>query len=394
MKVFQLFFKIVWSKKGFYLMYIGILVGFFYGIMSSFNKDQPAEVYIVEPTIGIVNQDEQNLSRDLVEYLSGKYKVREIPNSEEKIQDRLFDNNISYALILEKGFSESVRQNDPAHYRLYGGVEKNINDMLSQDINEYLYYTNLYSSLVQQPLSAADADWVKVQVSEVLDSEIKTSVAVAEEKDLNAYIVIHYFLLQVIFSLIAIGFISVGNSIVVMETPNLKLRDRVSGYPEWKRGSSMILAGFIWMTLIWLVLVMVGFGFSDFSIITKSRTLLMLLSSFAHLLTMTCFFVLFANLIPSSHAMTFLSTMLSLVVAFSCGIFVPRDLVADELQYVSQIFPAYWDVSNQMEITFRAKEGEIDMNFISRNILIMLAMGVGAFLLTILIRKIKQRKSA
>lgn len=90
--------------------------------------------------------------------------------------------------------------------------------------------------------------------------------------------------------------------------------------------------------------------------------------------------------------MSFFSTILSLLIAFSSGIFVPADFLWGPFHRFSKIFPPYWDVKNQVEL-HGAIVGGRSLQPYYTGLLIMAGMGLLYFVITLLIRHSKNSKA-
>ena len=194
-----------------------------------------------------------------------------------------------------------------------------------------------------------------------------------------------------IYPLIALGFIIVGYTITKLERNDVKRRDIVSGYSEIKRSRDIFLSSFLAMTIIWVLLFIIGLFFTKIDLLSSTRAQLMILSSCIHTMALTCIIILLANCLRSQKAMSVLGTIVSLVIAFSVGIFVPREIVWKPLNDFSRISPAYWDVSNQILLGLSPNGIEISYQEVLQNISVMFLMGILAFVLTLILRKSREK---
>lgn len=389
MKASKLFFKIVNSKKGTYIMYIAIFLAIFLGNLKSFTGETKS-LYYVEPTIAIIDEDKSQLSTNLKSYLESRYKTQEVEADEDKIKDKVFAKSIHYVIRMHEGFEESIKTDDQK-YKGYSGSEASVNRLIEYDVQQYLTYYNLYEISLGGEIPEEKMDWVQGEIQNISSQEVDGKVLGSDENATNKLTTMYYFLSFLIYILIAIGFASVGVTIVLMERRSVKIRDLVSGYPAWMRSKSIFFSSLIWMSLIWLLMIIVGLTATGFEILQNSRALLMIVSSFVHVISITLIIILLANMIQSDRVMALASTLFSLIVAFSSGIFVPRELMIKELVLFSKIFPAHWDINNLQLLAFDTTLGQAEYRSFFVNLAIMLLMGVAAGILNLILNRSRER---
>lgn len=391
MKVFKLYFKIIKSNLPALLMYLGIFLGIFATVMTSFDSTNQGIQY-QEVDLAIVDYDQTKLSQALVDSLSRQNSVKPLEDLDQStINQKLFSQELDYVLFIEEGLSADFLSGRTVAPVMYPGVNPGANAIIDQQINTLLYLVDAYRQAYGGEIPEDRMDWVLNEVQVLLSEEVEGALYQSPEQNRFNIITLHYFLIQMIYPLIALGFIIVGYTITKLERNDVKRRDIVSGYSEIKRSRDIFLSSFLAMTIIWVLLFIIGLFFTKIDLLSSTRAQLMILSSYIHTMALTCIIILLANCLRSQKAMSVLGTIVSLVIAFSVGIFVPREIVWKPLNDFSRISPAYWDVSNQILLGLSPNGIEISYQEVLQNISVMFLMGILAFVLTLILRKSREK---
>ena len=214
-------------------------------------------------------------------------------------------------------------------------------------------------------------------------NKIHTSV-LGEESD--AIFGLRSYLSYLTYIITAIAFFIIGLPIVIVEAPLMKRRDVASGFDEMRRTQQLFLASYLSMTIVWFVMVMYSIGNLGFQYLSGRTVQLMVLSSFIHMLAISSLVLFLCHIFPRSESISFLSTLLSLLLAFSSGTFVPKELLWQPFHKFSSLFPTYWEIKNQTDVQGLLVAGHSLQPYLV-GLLIMLGMGVLFFVLTLIQRR-------
>lgn len=391
MKVYKLFFKILWDKK---VRVIATLAIFFL-IFTRFipTEDQINQLQFQQVKLVYFDKDQSDLSQALTQYLEANNEIIEIEEDKELIEDALFEGNLEYAMIIEEGFQEDVEAGETPPIQTYVmGNEMSMN-IVDGQINNFLGIYHTYHIFFEENLQDEDRQWILSEMEETMDVEIESSIVAEEYGDVvSSFEGLTYYLIFLSYPMIAVCFLLIGETITKMESSKLKRRDLVSGFPEGKRTIQIFLSSYIFMLIIWLLFLVPLPFLIKINPLAYDAGRMMLFSSFIHVLATTSIVLLFAHIFPTKEAMNFFSTFISLLVCFSAGVFVTREFVWQPLLQGSKITPTYWDVWNQEMILERLSSNEFLMNEYWMGIAIMgLIVGV-ALIITIILRKVRNQE--
>lgn len=177
------------------------------------------------------------------------------------------------------------------------------------------------------------------------------------------------------------------------ESKNLKQRDEIGNVRASNKLLSTYLAALLFGVAYWLVFILfihLLYGHFVFSLI------LMLLYA-ASLLNMFCLiaFAIFIAEINSKPGVTqFLSTILSLLISFGSGIFVPLELVSKPLRTVSMLFSPIWNVKLNYLLLSYATWSKNTKTTALKYIAIQLLLLVTYLMLSLLLRYYRSHKKA
>ena len=106
MIVFKTFFKVLKKYKVSLLMYLGISIGII-TILSSFGSKGNTAYYSVSQQIVVKNNDNSEVSKGLIEYLSTINGIKSADDySDDQITDMMYYTRISNSLVIPAGFGE------------------------------------------------------------------------------------------------------------------------------------------------------------------------------------------------------------------------------------------------------------------------------------------------
>lgn len=393
MKAFKLFLKVLNNKKTTFIATFLIFLGIFNFLVHSANVSQ--EVILYDMKVVVFDHDQSDLSKALTDYLEENNVVAEVEEDEQKINDAIFGGQLDYALVIPEGFQEKMDQGVLMDTPTYVGVSESSTKVVDTQINTFLAIYDNYRLNFGGKLEDKDRNWILEEMKVVMESEVEGSIAVSDELDNAKETMIFLTFLRLLpYPLVSLGFSIIGTTVTSLEKAKMKRRDLISGYPESKRTLQMFLAAFVCMLVIWFLLVASGAALNGINPFASKAMRLLVATSFTHVLATSSLVLLFAHLFPTKAAMSFLSTLLSLMVSFSTGVFVPRSFVWKPLLELSKVTPSYWDISNISELIGEGlSSNSYDMGAFRFNIMVMALMAVVGLLVTMVIRKSRNQEA-
>ena len=394
MKVFSLYFKILRYNKAGILSYLLVFLLIFLLISSSVKQDLPSSrLHTVEPKIQVNDHDQTKLSQHFKAYLLKDTQApeNELPEDKEVIKQALYSKALDYMLVIPEGFTDSL--NEEGEYldlitypSSHGGVASSIEMKILSYVQNWDRIARTFGGNPQ----GADLVRALELLDEVLavDVEIYTHAGQTSEGESDQLIGLAYYLSFLTYIMTAVGFLIVGRAIVSLEDPMTRKRDIVSGFSEGRRTVQLFAASYLSVSLVWLIMIVVCFFMVGWNALSLEATPRMLLSSFLHMLAMVSLTLLLCHLFPTDSAVTFMSNLVSLFLAFSSGTFVPAEFLWEPFHKMSSLFPTFWDVQNQTQVMHNILAGNKLASYY-QSLAIMVGMGLVYFFLTLIHRHFK-----
>ena len=131
----------------------------------------------------------------------------------------------------------------------------------------------------------------------------------------------------------------------------------------------------------------VGFVLSD------PKSLWLIGVSFVHMVAMLAIVNFFITLLRDKGAIGFFSTVFSLALAFTSGVFVPLEFIQEPVQKVASFMPTVWAVQANDTIVNMPEQAP-DYSSVWQAMGIMVLMAIAFLCLTLVLRRSRQRSEA
>ena len=333
MQVFKLYFKILRKYKGQMIMYLCI----FAALLSTFvlnNKAGNTEYLEDQCKFAVVDADQTEESKALISYLSEKHEKVTITDEElETIQDDLYNRNINCFLKIPKGFGKEMQQGDVEGalvvYAIPGTQKANI---FEGDVDSYVNYLATYY--------AAGETRAIEKTKHSLEKQADVTLFDGKTDTGNSKLSVFFrYLGWVIMSMIIVGITPI--LCTVFSQKELKRRTACSPYPNSKMNLELlaaIAATGIGICVIIFVLASILVGDEFFT----EKGEWNMVNAFVYLLIAMSIAYMISKFTSNEQVISMLANVISLGMAFLCGIFVPAEFLGTSVIRMSKVLPAYW----------------------------------------------------
>lgn len=388
MKAFKLVLKLVRDQLPSIMIYLFIFSLIFGLNTRSFIGQQHEKIELEKACIVIEDQDNSELSQHFRTYMekNSLEPPTDLGSDPETLKEAIYSAQIDYAVIIPKGFTAYLladKKADKIPLQTYRNSLANAAIPIDLKIENYVNSWQSAKTIFAKDISKGNLTNAIAHLDKILN--VETSIYSFGNKETDYEKALGFSLAFANYVIIAVSFLVIGKSILTMEDAEMKRRDVASGYPESKRAGGIFAAGYVIMTVIWLLLVIICLSLVGWDQINSPGTFYKLGSSFLHMLAVVSFSILICHLFPQQNAINFMSTFFSLLVAFSSGMFVPAEFLWEPFHKASSIFPSYWDVKVQHGIDALLRKGD-SLAAYYKNISIIAGFAVLFFLLTLLYR--------
>lgn len=431
MQVFKLYFQILRRNLpllGFYLLFTLLFV--FISSQALAKKDKQELTYRAYP-ICVLDKDQTPLSQALVKSYRANTRWVDLPEvqaadqataeghlataeegqtttaegsqagavspaQEKAILDAIFTNRLDAVLIIPQGFQQSFEDGKPLKVLYYGTENDMERKQLERQGQAIMMNLSVFQMVCGGKLEGQNLNFALDKVGEIVKPE-KLGSLLHDDQGQNRY---ETYLLTTFnfidYTILLMGFSALGLAITAIERKEIKDRTLVSGYPEIKTGSQVLLASILTMILVWVVNVALIFFFfvvGHEGILKTPVFWWALASNFMNLLASTSMILFFIYLIPSPQASAFLKTILPLLIAFGTGVFVPRRFLSPLFLKAMVWAPSYWDTKVSAMVTSKMAFTATEQAAYQTSILVMAGMAVGYFVLMLALRFYRKQEA-
>lgn len=203
------------------------------------------------------------------------------------------------------------------------------------------------------------------------------------EQDVNIplYSYSVWYLPVICYSLIAMLVSLYSKPMVASRQPAVAMREASSGLTDRQRLQSYFWASTTCALDLWLGFILFGGFFYGWTTFQNKAALLMTLASFCDLIGITGMSFFVATVMQNKNMVTFVQTLLSLLIAFGSGIFVTRDFVHPVMQTIASIFSPIWLVKTAEIVVTVSEMTEDHQRTVGMHQFIMVLIGLAYYAL-------------
>ncbi|MBR4628254.1 MAG: ABC transporter permease [Ruminococcus sp.] len=377
MQVFKAFFKVLKRNSFTAIVFIGVFL-----LLALMISDGKAEVTIFAldaKKVSVFDEDDSPESRKFVEMLGEKFEIVDIRNDRDIITDMLYYEQIDYAFVINRGWSEKLAAGETdglfTSYKMHDSYAKVI---VEQCLDDYVTAVNVYTAAGMSLDKAMDCAGEDILV----ETDVTIEKFGDDNKDFTPMFAAYYRYLPYIF--ISAILSALCPVLMIMNRKDIRFRTNCSSVDANSYTMQIFAGGAVFVLAVWLIFI--GAGVYMYGGIFRGKAWTALLNSGLFALITTALAVLVASVIDSQKILTLIVQILGLGMSFLCGIFVPQSMLGDSVNAVGRFLPAYWYVRlNEMLCGDRLYSTGKAMACL----LIEAAYAVTLVLVTVLIRRVR-----
>lgn len=311
MRIFKNYLKIIYTHK-FSIIFLLVIFTFLININASSNKDSLSTNY----RINIIDNANNEESKELINFLDKKYSIDLKDVNDDEAKDLLFGAMTSFVLFIDEDNSLSYysKEDSIAPVSIKMAIEEYLNT--SRTLNTF-NIDNSYKNTVD--ILTEDVDF------EIINSTSRSSTEIY-------YTYLTYIIITIILSVIFLGYQSFLKD-------GVQNRIRISKTKLSRFNLSLYTSSFIFIILICILFVIIEY-LKNSSDINKVLLLTANLILFAFPIIGIAYIIsIFSKNINLNSS---LNNIISLVLCFVSGAFVPQEYLPEFLLKISSLFPPYW----------------------------------------------------
>lgn len=362
-------------------IYFGIFCVLLIVFSQMAGKDQETTFQASKMNIVVQDEDATALSAALSAYLAKENKVS-AETDEVLLSEMLFYGKVDYVIYVKDGFEESFLAGDVQSALERQSIKANV-AFLDQKIELFFRYVRGELAIGKSIEEACTA------ALSVCETQAETAFFNGG-KDSYETIPGYYFFTYLSYILPSVLILVLGPIIHAFYKKDVKMRTDC-GLVSVRRQNLIIVGGIsIVALLFWMFLMLIGILLyrNDF---TATAFLFGVLNSFLLLLVSIGISVLVGMLVKGGDALNGASNLVSMGMAFLCGVFVPGELLPDYVNKIAEFLPVSWYMKNVKLLVDGGGILENAEDFF-KNGAVILAFAAAAFCILLVV--VKRKKMA
>ncbi len=291
--------------------------------------------------IAVLDRDGGRLAEGLTEYLSVYHNIKDIPDDESILQDRLFYREIYYIVTIPEDFENKV---------LHGAQTLPVTKVpgstsgfyVDQQINTFI---NSVRVMTDGGFSLTDAvEKVKEYSQETPD------VTMIDKNGHGGVMPGHAFMYQYMpYIIISILCYTLGYIMIEFNKPDVRKRMRCSAVSDRTLNTQLFLGYTVVGFAVWCICTIMPVFVYGRQFLTDANLPFYLMNSFVLTIVSLTLAFFSGSLLKSEELISAVVNVLSLGMSFLCGVFVSMEILGKGVLTVAHFLPVYWyEVSNNL----------------------------------------------
>ncbi len=291
--------------------------------------------------IAVLDRDGGRLAEGLTEYLSVYHNIKDIPDDESILQDRLFYREIYYIVTIPEDFENKVLHGDQTLpvTKVPGSTS---GFYVDQQINTFI---NSVRVMTDGGFSLTDAvEKVKEYSQETPD------VTMIDKNGHGGVMPGHAFMYQYMpYIIISILCYTLGYIMIEFNKPDVRKRMRCSAVSDRALNTQLFLGYTVVGFAVWCICTIMPVFVYGRQFLTDANLPFYLMNSFVLTIESLTLAFFSGSLLKSEELISAVVNVLSLGMSFLCGVFVSMEILGKGVLTVAHFLPVYWyEVSNNL----------------------------------------------
>lgn len=380
MIVFKTFLKILNKNKWILILYTAILI--FFGIFNFQNQEKSTNFTSSKPDIFLTNNDTDNqVTENLIEYISKNMNVIELENTENAIDDALFYRTINLELTIPENYGEDFLngKNPKLEIKSTKDYQASLAEML---LKRYQKIANTYLEL------ELDKNNLITKINQTL--ELEATVEMTSKRDVSNLNKISSFYNFANYSMLA-GCIYMICLILSSFKEEKILKRTMIGKKHYKTmNKELFLSNTIFAFTLSFIYILLSFVLIGKTMFTYHGLLFIINFLMFTICALSVAFLL-GNIIQNKETINGIINVIALGSSFLCGAFVPTEFLPSSVLKIAHVLPSYYFIHNNETISHLEQFNVETLKPFFLNLFLLLLFTILFILFTNIISKKKQR---
>ncbi|MBU5428281.1 ABC transporter permease [Tissierella pigra] len=340
MTVYKYFIKIALKNKGVILSYT--IIFFILSILNGSSNAQ-REISFTETKfiIGIVDNSNSEISRNLTDYLGKKNKITFMDADEDYIKEQVFLQVVDAVIIIPEDFNERIVNKKNA-IELFRDDRNIASYQIENQINKFISFANA---------TYENGEFDLLNVGSALDKSVDVNLIESEDnvnQKVNTWFKFYFNFVSYIIMALYIAVI--GYVMTEFIDEEIENRRKVSSIRFLKFNKEIYLGQLTIASLITMIFIM-GSMILRGKYIGEVDFLKYVVNTIVFSFSALCLVFLINNITHNKYIISGVSTVLSLGTSFISGVMVPQQFLGEKVLTIAKFFPTYYFVKiNEMNI--------------------------------------------
>ena len=338
--IFKMFFKIARKHAGAIGIYVFVFLMLTFWISGVQQKSETAMFSADQLNVCIEDQDLTPASSALSDYLASRHHIVTLADDPQVTEDNLYYRYVDYVLTIPEGFSQKLQSGSTEDLVSVQTIPGSTSSrFIDEQISQYIKTLQMYLAGGQTPAQAIRS--TEDSLAALPSPDVMTFSSDTADIDVSFYYYMRY-LPYVLLNTIILG---VGIVLTIFRKKDFSDRIRCSAISGRSFERQMILASIVFSVAVWALFLTVGFCIYHSSMLGL-KPAIGILNTFLFTIVSLSIAYLSGSLSTGTKTGTstinMFSNVVSLGMAFLCGIFVNQSLLGPQVLAVAHFLPAYW----------------------------------------------------
>lgn len=383
MTVFRGFLTITKRNLAIVILYFAIFLTISIIFQKNSNQTETSAFSQERLNIAVIDRDGGKLAESLTDYLGKFHNIKDVPDNQSILQDRMFYREIYYIVTIPKNFE---------HRCLYKNEKLSVTKVpgstsgyyVDQQIQTFLMDINI---MVKSGFSLSDAI-LKVQKN----ISQKADVVLLNIDGTNGKIPDYAFMFQYMpYILLAILCYILSFIMISFMQPDVRKRMLCSAVSNRYQAFQLVL-GFVVIGLgTWIICISMPIFMYHKEFLKSTTFAYYLINSFCMMLVSLSLAFFISTLVHNEDLISAVVNVISLGMSFICGVFVTLDIMNKTIKTLAHFLPVYWYEINNNLLSRNESLSHFQLYSLWKGYGIQLLFAIAFLSVALIISKLKQQ---
>ncbi|MBR6224078.1 MAG: ABC transporter permease [Lachnospiraceae bacterium] len=337
MQVFKAFFKLVWKYKIGMFLYFGLCAMMTVLVASQYDSDDKNSSYSNNSyTLIVKDNDNTKLSNAIVDYLKTQHDVEYHDYTEDELKDLIYSEFYTAYVEIPQGFMDKHLDEDALQIKTLYDTGKASGSFVILQLDSFT------QGILRYENAGFDLDSAIKNTKKAVETE---NFVILNEKsdDSDSNSKLYSLLLFLPYGIMSIVLWSLLPVVLKFSSKDIKSRTAISSISSHERALALFAGSMIVCACVYIAMLILSGCFLKEYLFTE-KWYLAAFNLLVFTLVNGAFLMFFASFPSNSmlKAKDVLINIISIAFSFLGGIFVPLELLGNDVRNVGKFLPTYW----------------------------------------------------